>query len=49
MLAQEHWGKGYATEISLRLLQAAFLELRAELDRLIAERTASAKPPAPTR
>jgi|ERR1700691_77420 ribosomal-protein-alanine N-acetyltransferase len=30
MLAQEHWGKGYATEISLRLLQAAFLELRAE-------------------
>jgi RimJ/RimL family protein N-acetyltransferase len=30
MLAHEHWGKGYATEISLRLLQAAFLELRAE-------------------
>jgi RimJ/RimL family protein N-acetyltransferase len=30
MLAQEHWGNGYATEISLRLLQAAFLELRAE-------------------
>jgi RimJ/RimL family protein N-acetyltransferase len=30
MLAQEHWGKGYATEISLRLLQAAFLELHAE-------------------
>jgi [ribosomal protein S5]-alanine N-acetyltransferase len=30
MLAQEHWGKGYATEISLRLLQSAFLELRAE-------------------
>jgi len=30
MLAREHWGKGYATEISLRLLQAAFLELRAE-------------------
>jgi [ribosomal protein S5]-alanine N-acetyltransferase len=30
MLAHEHWGKGYATEISLRLLQAAFQELRAE-------------------
>ena len=30
MLAHEHWGKGYATEISLRLLQVAFLELRAE-------------------
>jgi len=30
MLAQEHWGKGYATEIALRLLEAAFLGLRAE-------------------
>jgi ribosomal-protein-alanine N-acetyltransferase len=30
MLAHEHWGSGYATEISRRLLQAAFLELRAE-------------------
>jgi RimJ/RimL family protein N-acetyltransferase len=30
MLAHEHWGQGYATEISRSLLRAAFLELRAE-------------------
>jgi [ribosomal protein S5]-alanine N-acetyltransferase len=30
MLAQEHWGNGFATEIALRLLEAAFLDLRAE-------------------
>lgn len=29
MLGIEHWGKGYATEISLKLLEAAFNELRA--------------------
>jgi len=30
MLGTPDWGKGYATEISLALLEAAFLELRAE-------------------
>src|SRR5271170_293068 len=30
MLAQDHWGKGFATEIALRLLEAAFLDLRAD-------------------
>ncbi len=30
MLAQEHWGKGFATEIALRLVDAAFLDLRAD-------------------
>ena len=30
MLGTQDWGKGYATEISLALLEAAFRELRAE-------------------
>jgi ribosomal-protein-alanine N-acetyltransferase len=30
MLSNEQWGKGYATEISLALIEAAFCELRAE-------------------
>ncbi len=30
MLAHAHWGKGYATEIALALLDAAFFDLRAE-------------------
>jgi [ribosomal protein S5]-alanine N-acetyltransferase len=30
MLGVERWGKGYATEISLALIEAAFCELRAE-------------------
>jgi RimJ/RimL family protein N-acetyltransferase len=30
MLGPTHWGKGYATEIALALLEAAFLQLRAE-------------------
>jgi [ribosomal protein S5]-alanine N-acetyltransferase len=30
MLEAQQWGKGYATEISLALIEAAFLELRAE-------------------
>jgi [ribosomal protein S5]-alanine N-acetyltransferase len=30
MLGIENWGKGYATEIALALLDAAFLELRAD-------------------
>jgi [ribosomal protein S5]-alanine N-acetyltransferase len=30
MLGVQDWGKGYATEISLALLEAAFRELRAE-------------------
>ncbi len=30
MLAQAHWGKGYATEIALALADAAFFDLRAD-------------------
>jgi ribosomal-protein-alanine N-acetyltransferase len=30
MLGIEHWGKGYATEISLALIDAAFADLRAD-------------------
>jgi ribosomal-protein-alanine N-acetyltransferase len=30
MLGIEHWGKGYATEIALALIDAAFFDLRAE-------------------
>jgi RimJ/RimL family protein N-acetyltransferase len=30
MLGIEHWGKGYATEIALALIDAAFYDLRAE-------------------
>ena len=30
MLSAEQWGKGYATEIAAALVEAAFLELRAE-------------------
>lgn len=30
MLGLEHWGKGYATEIAIRLTDAAFYELRAD-------------------
>ena len=30
MLAAAQWGRGYATEIALKLIEAAFLELRAQ-------------------
>jgi RimJ/RimL family protein N-acetyltransferase len=30
MLGLEHWGKGFATEIALALIDAAFFDLRAE-------------------
>jgi RimJ/RimL family protein N-acetyltransferase len=30
MLGIEHWGKGYATEIALALIDAAFFDLRAD-------------------
>jgi ribosomal-protein-alanine N-acetyltransferase len=30
MLGIEHWGKGYATEIALSLIDAAFFDLRAD-------------------
>ncbi|MDE1922608.1 MAG: GNAT family N-acetyltransferase [Gammaproteobacteria bacterium] len=30
MLGSDHWGKGYATEIALALVESAFLELRAQ-------------------